>query len=253
MLPWCSCDFAFALPGPCDPECSDDGCEGPSPQQCVTCLHFFLKFKNNTRLAWSHSIEWSRETQNSLYSICVYCCRSAYGSRILRMQTIIMCLLFISQKTKKCHWPWFSHYGGENLSPASHSCREWHLLSSVCFGPCLSNRTCVSECPRGFWGDRRRCKRCFSSCVSCTGSRSDQCTSCIPGHYLTEGTNTCTAHCGDGYYLDHGLPFLISECFVIFVCNYTERDRRNILERTFKGSIVWNQLHMSPLMNSQLM
>ncbi|XP_036973954.1 proprotein convertase subtilisin/kexin type 5 isoform X2 [Acanthopagrus latus] len=105
-------DITEEYSGPCDPECSDDGCEGPSPQQCVTCLHFFLKFKNNTR-------------------------------------------------------------------------------------------TCVSECPRGFWGDRRRCKRCFSSCVSCTGSRSDQCTSCIPGHYLTEGTNTCTAHCGDGYYLDH--------------------------------------------------
>uniref|UniRef100_A0A671UGB0 Proprotein convertase subtilisin/kexin type 5a n=1 Tax=Sparus aurata TaxID=8175 RepID=A0A671UGB0_SPAAU len=105
-------DLTEEYSGPCDPECSDDGCEGPSPQQCVTCLHFFLKFKNNTR-------------------------------------------------------------------------------------------TCVSECPRGFWGDRRRCKRCFSSCVSCTGSRSDQCTSCIPGHYLTEGTNTCTAHCGDDYYLDH--------------------------------------------------
>ncbi|KAM7368833.1 hypothetical protein PAMP_013140 [Pampus punctatissimus] len=98
--------------GPCDPECSDDGCEGPSPQQCVTCLHFFLKFKNNTRM-------------------------------------------------------------------------------------------CMSECPRGFWGDRRRCKRCYSSCTSCTGSRSDQCTSCQLGHHLTEGTNTCTALCGDNYYLDH--------------------------------------------------
>ncbi|XP_035996608.1 proprotein convertase subtilisin/kexin type 5 [Fundulus heteroclitus] len=98
--------------GPCDPECSDDGCDGPGPQQCVTCLHFFLKFKNNSRL-------------------------------------------------------------------------------------------CVSECPSGFWGDRRRCKRCYSSCASCTGSRSNQCTSCVSGHHLTEGTNTCTASCGDNYYLDH--------------------------------------------------
>uniref|UniRef100_A0A3Q2P1X4 SPC3 n=1 Tax=Fundulus heteroclitus TaxID=8078 RepID=A0A3Q2P1X4_FUNHE len=102
----------FTLLGPCDPECSDDGCDGPGPQQCVTCLHFFLKFKNNSRL-------------------------------------------------------------------------------------------CVSECPSGFWGDRRRCKRCYSSCASCTGSRSNQCTSCVPGHHLTEGTNTCTASCGDNYYLDH--------------------------------------------------
>uniref|UniRef100_A0AAX7U8J0 P/Homo B domain-containing protein n=1 Tax=Astatotilapia calliptera TaxID=8154 RepID=A0AAX7U8J0_ASTCA len=99
--------------GPCDPECSDDGCEGPGPQQCVTCLHFFLKFKNNTRL-------------------------------------------------------------------------------------------CVSGCPRGFWGDRRRCKRCYASCESCTGSRSDQCTSCQPGHHLTEGTNTCTYQSGGRCHLcDH--------------------------------------------------
>uniref|UniRef100_A0A8C4EMB5 Proprotein convertase subtilisin/kexin type 5a n=1 Tax=Dicentrarchus labrax TaxID=13489 RepID=A0A8C4EMB5_DICLA len=104
-------DLTEEYSGPCDPECSDDGCEGPSPQQCVTCLHFFLKFKNNTRM-------------------------------------------------------------------------------------------CVSGCPRGFWGDRRRCKRCYSSCESCTGSRSDQCTSCQPGHHLTEGTNTCVSVCPDGFYGD---------------------------------------------------
>ncbi|KAM8872819.1 proprotein convertase subtilisin/kexin type 5 [Synchiropus picturatus] len=98
--------------GPCDPECSEDGCEGPGPEQCVTCLHLFLKFKNNTRI-------------------------------------------------------------------------------------------CVSKCPRGYWGDRRRCKRCYSSCESCSGSRRDQCTACISGYHLTEGTNTCTAFCGDGFYLDH--------------------------------------------------
>uniref|UniRef100_A0A672IDD8 Proprotein convertase subtilisin/kexin type 5a n=1 Tax=Salarias fasciatus TaxID=181472 RepID=A0A672IDD8_SALFA len=100
--------------GPCDPECSEDGCEGPGPRQCVTCLHFFLKFKNNTRL-------------------------------------------------------------------------------------------CVPECPRGFWADRRRCKRCYSSCESCSGSRSDQCSSCQPGHHLTEGANTCSPACAEDSYLDHDL------------------------------------------------
>ncbi|XP_068609494.1 proprotein convertase subtilisin/kexin type 5 [Brachionichthys hirsutus] len=105
-------DVTEEFSGSCDPECSGDGCDGPGPQQCVTCLHFFLKFKNNTR-------------------------------------------------------------------------------------------TCVSECPRGFWGDRRRCKRCYSSCESCTGSRSDQCASCQPGYHLTEGTHTCAAVCGDDHYLDH--------------------------------------------------
>uniref|UniRef100_A0A8C7DRQ9 Proprotein convertase subtilisin/kexin type 5a n=1 Tax=Oncorhynchus kisutch TaxID=8019 RepID=A0A8C7DRQ9_ONCKI len=113
-LPTDGDDLTEEYNGRCDPECSEDGCEGPGPQQCVTCLHLFLKFKNNSR-------------------------------------------------------------------------------------------TCVSVCPVGFWGDRRRCKKCFSSCEICTGSRSDQCATCRAGHYLTEGTNSCTASCGDNYYLDHGM------------------------------------------------
>uniref|UniRef100_A0A673ZZV9 Proprotein convertase subtilisin/kexin type 5-like n=1 Tax=Salmo trutta TaxID=8032 RepID=A0A673ZZV9_SALTR len=111
-LPTDGGDLTEEYNGRCDSECSEDGCEGPGPQQCVTCLHLFLKFKNNTR-------------------------------------------------------------------------------------------TCVSVCPVGFWGDRRRCKKCFSSCEICTGSRSDQCTTCRAGHHLTEGTSSCTASCGDNYYLDH--------------------------------------------------
>ncbi|XP_058630422.1 proprotein convertase subtilisin/kexin type 5 [Onychostoma macrolepis] len=96
--------------GSCDPECSEDGCEGPGPHQCVSCLHFFLKFKNNTR-------------------------------------------------------------------------------------------TCVSECPSGYWGDKKRCKKCYSSCESCLGSRSDQCTACKSGYHLNEEKNNCVTNCEDGYYL----------------------------------------------------
>ncbi|XP_053341402.1 proprotein convertase subtilisin/kexin type 5 [Clarias gariepinus] len=96
----------------CDPECSEDGCEGPGPHQCVSCLHFYLKFKNGTR-------------------------------------------------------------------------------------------TCLSQCPQGFWGDRKRCRKCYSTCLTCTGSRGDQCSSCAPGYYLDQETKRCVTSCGDGYYLDY--------------------------------------------------
>uniref|UniRef100_A0A8C6WFL9 P/Homo B domain-containing protein n=1 Tax=Neogobius melanostomus TaxID=47308 RepID=A0A8C6WFL9_9GOBI len=127
----------------CDQECTSDGCEGPGPNQCVMCLHFFLKFKNNTRL-------------------------------------------------------------------------------------------CVSECPKGFWGDRRRCKRCFATCESCTGSRSDQCTSCQPGQHLTEGTNTCTTSCGEGYYLDHDASLCRKcsenclKCTSFSICTECKLDTRQL-------------------------
>uniref|UniRef100_A0A8C6TYU3 Proprotein convertase subtilisin/kexin type 5b n=1 Tax=Neogobius melanostomus TaxID=47308 RepID=A0A8C6TYU3_9GOBI len=29
--------------GPCDPECNENGCEGPGPHHCINCLHYFLK------------------------------------------------------------------------------------------------------------------------------------------------------------------------------------------------------------------
>ncbi|MGH0156290.1 UNVERIFIED_CONTAM: hypothetical protein FKN15_031152 [Acipenser sinensis] len=100
--------------GSCDTECSDGGCDGPGPHQCIDCLHYFLKFKNHTR-------------------------------------------------------------------------------------------TCVSECPSGFFrDDKRRCKKCYSLCDACVGSRSDQCTSCKPGYHLNEETYSCVSSCPESFYLDKG-------------------------------------------------
>ncbi|XP_062310259.1 proprotein convertase subtilisin/kexin type 5b isoform X2 [Osmerus eperlanus] len=107
-------EFTEEYNGPCDRECSEvNGCEGPGPHQCSNCLHYFLKFKNNTR-------------------------------------------------------------------------------------------TCVSDCPTGFFrDDRKRCKKCSAQCDTCVGSRSDQCTTCRTGYYLSEGSNTCVASCEDSFYFDH--------------------------------------------------
>ncbi|MBN3318924.1 PCSK5 convertase, partial [Atractosteus spatula] len=100
--------------GPCDPECSENRCEGPGPHQCINCLNSFMKFKNNTR-------------------------------------------------------------------------------------------TCVSECPSGFFkDDKKRCKKCYSLCETCVGSRSDQCSSCKSGYYLNEETNSCVSSCPESFYLDNG-------------------------------------------------
>uniref|UniRef100_A0A3Q0QVV0 Proprotein convertase subtilisin/kexin type 5b n=1 Tax=Amphilophus citrinellus TaxID=61819 RepID=A0A3Q0QVV0_AMPCI len=108
-------EFPEEYPGPCDSECNENGCWGPGPHHCINCLHYFLKFKNNTRM-------------------------------------------------------------------------------------------CVSECPSGFFrDDRKRCKKCSSSCETCVGSRSDQCTTCRSGFHLIEGSNTCVANCLDGFYLDNGM------------------------------------------------
>lgn len=43
------CLILYVSSGPCDAECNENGCEGPGPHHCINCLHYFLKFKNNTR------------------------------------------------------------------------------------------------------------------------------------------------------------------------------------------------------------
>ncbi|RXM36986.1 Proprotein convertase subtilisin/kexin type 5 [Acipenser ruthenus] len=69
----------------------------------------------------------------------------------------------------------------------------------------LANRTCVSECPSGFFrDDKKRCKKCYSLCDTCVGSRSDQCTSCKPGYHLNEETYSCVSSCPESFYLDKG-------------------------------------------------
>lgn len=138
--------FLFAK-GSCDPECSEDGCEGPGPHQCISCLHYYLRFKNGTRCS-SHFIQITD------------CPKVTLLNQTLRFMVK-------------------------------------HDAKSLC-------RMCMSQCPQGFWGDRKRCKKCYSTCMTCAGSRGDQCSSCKPGYHLDQETKRCVTSCGDGYYLDHG-------------------------------------------------
>ncbi|XP_035383608.1 proprotein convertase subtilisin/kexin type 5 [Electrophorus electricus] len=96
----------------CDPECSEDGCDGPGPLHCFSCLNNVLRFKNGTR-------------------------------------------------------------------------------------------TCLSHCPQGFWSDRKRCRKCFPSCATCTGSLANQCSSCEAQYYLDKESSSCVTSCRDGYYTSH--------------------------------------------------
>lgn len=91
------------------------------------------------------------------------------------------------------------------LVSCGSSCLCLSLSLSLSTSVCLSLRTCVPECPSGFFrDDKKRCKKCSPLCESCVGSRSDQCSTCRPGLYLVEGANNCVSSCPDGFYLDLG-------------------------------------------------
>ncbi|KAJ8380876.1 hypothetical protein SKAU_G00016540 [Synaphobranchus kaupii] len=118
------------------------------------------------------------------------------------------------EKPRSAEPPTDDEFQEEYSGPCDAECNE-----NGCEGPgphncinCLhyflkfknNTRTCVPECPSGFFrDDKKRCKKCNSMCETCVGSRMDQCTSCKSGFHLNEGTNSCVSSCGEGHYLDH--------------------------------------------------
>ncbi|XP_041084402.1 extracellular matrix organizing protein FRAS1-like isoform X2 [Polyodon spathula] len=65
----------------------------------------------------------------------------------------------------------------------------------------LLGEECVPECPSGYYNDRGACKRCPSSCKTCSGGGYLDCTSCEAGLVLSH-SGLCSSHCYSGYYSD---------------------------------------------------
>ncbi|XP_035274664.1 proprotein convertase subtilisin/kexin type 6 isoform X1 [Anguilla anguilla] len=81
-----------------------------------------------------------------------------------------------------------------------------HCLNCVHFSlrSAKTGRTCVSQCPLGYYGDveARRCRRCFRGCETCVGRASNQCLSCRRGLYLHADHSSCVNECATGYFAD---------------------------------------------------
>ncbi|CAL8246569.1 unnamed protein product [Lota lota] len=83
-----------------------------------------------------------------------------------------------------------------------------HCLNCIHFslGSLKSGRTCVSNCPAGYFQDSvaHRCRHCQKDCERCSGCGSTQCLVCRRGFYLNMLNSTCTEACPPGYYGDDG-------------------------------------------------
>lgn len=126
----------------------------------------------------------------------------------------------LSDRCRTCSASTHTHTHTCTKTSVCEACTVYQLLMSLSPLPLISSlsRTCVSECPSGFFrDDKKRCKKCSSLCETCVGSRSDQCTSCRAGYHLSEGTNTCVSSCAESYYLDHGtLDVVLSPFRAVF-------------------------------------
>ena len=75
------------------------------------------------------------------------------------------------------------------------SCNSTTFLNPI-------NKKCVISCPGGYYGDigTNTCNSCDTTCYTCSGGASTQCTACSTIRYLHN--NECLTICPPGYYAD---------------------------------------------------
>uniref|UniRef100_A0A8C0UM26 Proprotein convertase subtilisin/kexin type 5-like n=1 Tax=Cyanistes caeruleus TaxID=156563 RepID=A0A8C0UM26_CYACU len=142
--------YFFNITGPCNAECSKVGCDGPGPDHCTDCLHYYYKSKNNTR-------------------ICVSTCPPGHYNAD-------------KKRCKKCSPNCETCVGGHN--DQCMTCKSGYYLNEV-----TNNGTCVSECGDGFFADgiSRECEPCHRSCATCVGYSYKNCTGCKNSFQLSHG------------------------------------------------------------------
>ncbi|XP_073723703.1 proprotein convertase subtilisin/kexin type 5b isoform X1 [Misgurnus anguillicaudatus] len=193
--------------GPCHPECGDNGCEGPGPQQCITCLHYFLKFKNNTRMCVPECPSGFFRDDKKRCKKCSPQCESCVGSRSDQCST---CRpgYYLLEGANTCI---FACPDGFYLDLDSNMCRKCNenckkcTSANICTecknGLSLQGNKCQLSCESGTYynGHRRLCEKCHSTCATCAGTGMEACNECAPGFHFEEWR--CVSSCSVGYYL----------------------------------------------------
>ncbi|TSL97355.1 Proprotein convertase subtilisin/kexin type 5 [Bagarius yarrelli] len=200
-------EYSEEYVGPCDPECSENGCEGPGPHQCINCLHYFLKFKNNTRMCVPECPPGFFRDDKRRCKKCSPLCESCIGSR--------------SDQCTSCR---HGFYLREGASTCIYACPEGYYLdhdasmcrkcgenckkctsANICTeckpGLSLQGNRCQLTCEAGTYynGHKRVCEPCHPACATCAGTGMEACTKCADGYYLEEWR--CVPSCNAGYYM----------------------------------------------------
>ncbi|KAI4878135.1 hypothetical protein NFI96_007718 [Prochilodus magdalenae] len=194
-------EYSEEYVGPCDPECSDNGCEGPGPHQCINCLHYFLKFKNNTRMCVPECPSGFYRDDKRRCKKCSPLCESCVGSR--------------SDQCTSCR-PGLYLREGANM--CVYACPEGSYLelgtgmeacTKCAAGYYLEEWRCVTSCNAGYYmaehtenGEvQKSCRKCDHTCYACTGPGERNCSTCVNGYNLENGVCVVSTICKDGQYV----------------------------------------------------
>ncbi|KAK9523367.1 hypothetical protein VZT92_019778 [Zoarces viviparus] len=193
--------------GPCDSECNENGCEGPGPNHCINCLHYFLKFKNNTRMCVSECPSGFFRDDRKRCKKCSSLCETCVGSRSDQCTTC-RTGFHLNEGSNTCG----ANCGdGFYLDHDSNICRRCPenckkcTTSNVCTeckpGMSLQGNKCQMTCDPGTYynGHRRNCEPCHRACATCAGTGIEACSKCADGYLLEDWR--CVLTCSTGYYL----------------------------------------------------
>ncbi|XP_064813830.1 LOW QUALITY PROTEIN: proprotein convertase subtilisin/kexin type 5b [Oncorhynchus masou masou] len=200
-------EFTEEYNGLCNSECNENGCEGPGPHQCNNCLHYFLKFKNNTRTCVSECPSGFFRDDRKRCKKCSSLCETCVGSR--------------SDQCSTCRPGFHLNEGSNNcvascvdsfyLDHDSNMCRRCNenckkcTTSNICTeckpGMSLQGNKCQMTCDPGTYynGHRRTCELCHRACATCAGTGMEACNKCAEGYFLEEWR--CVSTCSVGYYM----------------------------------------------------
>uniref|UniRef100_H3D124 Proprotein convertase subtilisin/kexin type 5b n=1 Tax=Tetraodon nigroviridis TaxID=99883 RepID=H3D124_TETNG len=197
----------YNVAGPCDPECNERGCEGPGPHHCINCLHYFLKFKNNTRTCVSECPSGFFRDDKKRCKKCSSACETCVGSRSDQC-TSCRPGYHLSEGTNMCVSSCFESYYLDHDSNTCRRCPENCKrcnTSSICTecepGLSIQGNGCQLTCDLGSYynGHRKTCEACHPACATCAGVGVEGCTKCAQGYFLED--RNCVSTCSNGYYL----------------------------------------------------
>ncbi|XP_045878824.1 proprotein convertase subtilisin/kexin type 5 isoform X2 [Meles meles] len=192
--------------GPCDPECSEVGCDGPGPDHCNDCLNYYYKLKNNTRICVSSCPSGHYHADKKRCRKCAPNCESCFGSH---GDQCLSCKYgyFLNEEINSCvlHCPDGSYPDPKkNLcrkcSENCKTCTEFHNCTECRDGLSLQGSQCSVACEDGQYFNGHDCQPCHRFCAACAGPGVEACSSCAEAYFMEDGR--CVQTCSLSYYLD---------------------------------------------------
>ncbi|XP_057288919.1 proprotein convertase subtilisin/kexin type 5 isoform X1 [Pezoporus wallicus] len=202
--------------GPCNAECSKVGCDGPGPDHCTDCLHYYYKSKNNTRICVSTCPPGHYNADKKRCKKCSPNCETCVGGHSDQCMTC-KSGYYLNEVTNSCitNCP-DGFYLDKNkivcrkCSENCKTCVEYQICTECKHGLSLHGTKCAIRCEEGKYHNGKECEPCHRSCATCAGAGVDACINCTQGYFMEDGR--CVQSCSSGYYLDHSTESGYKSC-----------------------------------------